>query len=704
MSPRRSSPLTRFIPLLTVLIAFIPSLAAQSVDSPETAAQYKYAVGLIQRQLHEEAIPVLNRVLADTGHFSQRDAAIFWHAECQYRVGNFREAISSYERVLRQYPKSTLYSRAAYGLGWAYAKDNNPKSAVEAFAAVDPAQKHLWIEAQLKMAFLMVKFQIEPAQAEKVYEGLLNSGGLSIPQQYEAQLQLGTLRFKAARFEPAAMAFSEALRLAKNEEQANIRFFLGESYFRNRRFTEAAEQYQGVLTASATPELIDKARYSLAWCYIRLEKPKAAEPLLRLLADNPNAVNRLESAKNLIDLLMNLHQYQEAADTIKALMTVFPKADRPEFQYHRGLALSRLGEFPEALSVFSELLAQHPKHIRAVEGRYQMALINIFMGKFREALDELSPLLHRETPPQVREKSLYRTGECYMNLGNLQNARNTFERLLKEYPQGESRANGLYQLGEIAYLESRHADALTAFTTIVEIGGELAGQAAFRSGEVLMKAERYFDAINLFDKYLGAFPNGKLVDDARFKIGLCHIEMKDLGKALAAFSQLQDTKGYFRQEARFQIGEIAAKLGDFPLAIQQYKAILAEDPKHPLASRARRAVGAALFELKDYPASEETFRAIIKDYPATDVVIPESHFRLGKSLIAQNRTIDGVTEILKVPVLYPKHPLAAEAYAEVARAYTTDGRTDRARKMWQEVLRLQPQGVLAEEARKALRP
>ena len=458
-----------------------------------------------------------------------------------------------------------------------------------------------------------------------------------------------------------------------------------------------------VALASPTPDLADKATYSLAWCKIKGGRPVEAEPLFLSLATKEDSLVRIEAMRNLIDLLMNLHKYREAAGWLAKAVPLFPAAEAGELTYLRGLALSRLGEFTDSLQVFTTFLKTWPKHARAEDSRYQSALVHIAMGKFREAMADLDELLRRETTPGIREKALYRMGECHFNLGGLKQAREYFERVIRDYPKGSGRVDALYQLGEIAYQSGDHQGAIDAFGAIANSGSELAPQALFRSGEVLMKAHRFVDAVPVFERYLKDHPQGKLRDDALFKVGLCQLELKDSGKALAAFSQLRDSTGYFRQEARYQIGEIARQVGNFPLAIQQFKAIVTEDARNPLASRARRAIGTSLYQSKDYEGAAETFKAILKEFPATDVAIPESRLWLGRTLIAQGKQDDGILEVLKVPVLYPRSPLIPEAYAEAARAYAALGKAPKALQMWRELLKFQPTGPLADEARTQLK-
>ncbi len=692
--------------VLTALVLFLTvthSGFAVQQDAPEHAQQYRFALGLIQRHLYEEASKVLSRIMSDPVPFSQRDGVVFWMGECKYRLKRYSEAAGFYETLLSDFPSSTFRDRSAYGLGWSHAKDNNPKSAVEAFARVSRADRAVWIESRLKMGFLILKYGMDPKVAAEIYEELLKEPDLSTAQKYDAHLQVGIARFNESLFEKALEHFKGALSWANPEQKAGVQFYIGEALFRWKRFEEAREALQAVFQASPTADIADKAAYSLAWADIKTGRAEEARRLFENIVGRPDSPVRAEAARNLVDLLMNGHLYREATEAMKKAASILQGDEAVDMEYLRGLALSRMGEFAKSLEEFKEFIKKHPKHRRAEEARYQSSLVLISMGKFKEAMDELQPLHRQTVDPQVREKALYRTGECYLNLGNLTQARESFERVIREYPSGVGRLDALFQLGEIAYQSGRSGDALDAFSSIAQSGGELAAQATFRGGEVLMKAGRYVDAVKAFEDYATRFPTGTLREDALFKIGLCQLEMKDTGRALAAFSQLRESKGYFRHEARFQIGEIARGLDNFPLAIQQFKAIVTEEPAHPLASRARRAIGICLFQLKDFPAAIETFKGILKDYPPTDVAIPESRLWLGRCMIASDRLDDGILEVLKVPVLYPKSPFGAEAYAEAARAYTRLGNAAKASSMWGEVLKGRPKGPLADEAAAALK-
>ncbi len=692
--------------MATFAIIMMLSLSVSAVcmaDTPEQREQYRYALGLIQRHLYEEAAKVLSRLLSEPQVFSQSDGALFWLAECEYRQKNNLKAAGLYEKLLKDYPNSIFRDRAAYGLGWSHTNDNNPKSGIEAFARVSRNDLPLWIDANLKRGFLMVRYNMDTEQTVMIYEKLLKENSLNEQQRFECHLQAGIGKFNQSIYRHALDHFSKALEICPEDKKQPLQFYIAESHFRLKNYQEAVSEYAKTIALAPDSQLGQKSAYSLAWCHIKLNEPEKAVPLFEKQAGNKSSVVRADSVKNLVDLLMNMHQYEKAINIIDQGLQALTAAEKPDLAYIRALALSRTGEFEKSLIAFSDFVKTWPKHAKTDEAIYQNGLVNVALSRFKEAIEYFEKISSEKTDPDLREKAIYRIGECWFNLGNIKMAGDNFNKVIKLFPKGKARFDALYQLGELAYMQESHADALTAFAAIAASDNELAAQATFRSGEVLMKSGRYNDAIIRFQDYLNKYTDGKLKEDAIFKIGLSWLELKDQAQALAAFSQLMNAKGYFRQEARFHIGEIARSLENFPLAIQHYKAIIAEDAVHPLASRARRAVGISLFHTQDYKGAIETFAAILKDYPATDAAIPESRLWFGKSLIASGDRENGILEVLKVPVLYPGSDFAAQAYAEAARTYEKLNNINKSRMMYEELLKIKPSEDLRKEAEAALK-
>lgn len=670
-------------------------------DTIEQREQYRYALELIQKKMYKEASKFLSNILSEPKVFSKTDEALFWLGQCEYSQENYVKAVGYYQKLLKDYPNSDFYDKAAYSLGWAHNNDNNPKSAAEAFYKVSKNDLNLWIDSRIKRGYIMVKYQMDTDLMIKNYEDLLEIPFLTDEQRYECHLQIGIGKYNQSIYRQALEHLEIAIDNAPEDKKQAISFYISESYFRLKDYQRATTEYANTIGYEPDSSIGQKSAYSLAWCYIYLQQADRALTLFVRQADNPKSVVQKEAAKNVIDLLMNMHKYFEAIDRIDKYLLNFSLKEQESLLYIKALALSRLGENEKGLKAFTEFKKQFPNSQKKDEATYQIGLIQISMSKFKNAIKTFESILEEPTKSEIREKALYRIGECYFNLTNITEAGNAFNKVINLFPNGKTRIDALYQLGELAYMQNSYADALIAFEAIASGKNHLSLQALFRSGEVLMKEGKYKEAIDKFKEYNLIAPKGKLNEDSLFKTALCYLELKDEAKALEFFSKLINAQGYFRQEARFNIAEIARKAENYALAIQHYKAILSEEPKHSLAPVSKKAVGICLFLMKDYDNAKDIFNEILKEYSSNKAVVSETRLWLGRTLIESEEIEKGILELLKIPVSFPKSEYVATSYLEAARAYNKIGKADKAKKMYNEVLKSKPtenQKIEAEQA------
>lgn len=687
--------------LTTLLLCAFTTNLCNGADTPEQTEQYKYAMGLIQHQLYEEASKVLSNILSEPKVFSKSDEALFWLGQCEYSQKNYVKAAGYYQKLLKDYPNSQYRDRAAYGLGWSHSSDNNPKSSAEAFAKVSKKDINLWKDSRIKRGYIMVKYKMNTDQMIKNYEELLEEKSLTDAQKYECHLQIGIGKYEQCIYKQALEHLNKAMETAPEDKKQAINFYIAESHFRLKEYETASSEYAKTIAFNPDSPIGQKSAYSLGWCYINKRQMEKALEIFVVQADNTKSVVKKECAQNIIDILMNAHRYSDAIARINKYLAYFSPAEKENLKYINALALSRMGENEKSIQAFNDFIKEFPNSLKKSEAIYQTGLVLISMSKFGDAIKKFEQISGEKTDPDIREKAIYRIGECYFNLANITEAGNAFNKVIKLFPEGKTKIDALYQLGELAYMQNSYADALTAFEAIASSKNELSSQALFRCGEVLMKAGDYQNAIAKFKEYKEKEPKGKLAEDALFKTGLCWQELKDQAQALAAFSQLMNAKGYFRQEARFNIAEIARSVNNYTLAIQHYKAIISEEPKHPLAAAAKRASGICLYAMQDYTGAKETFNQILKDYPSSDLVVPETRLWLGRSMIALEDTDNGILELLKVPVMYPKCNYIADAYIESARAYNKLGKADKAKKMYALALKANPTEAQKKEATEA---
>ena len=210
--------------LTTALFCCLTANFTFAADTPEQTEQFRYAMGLIQRQLYEEAAKVLSNILSEPRVFSQSDGALFWLGQCEYSQKNYVKAAGYYQKVLKDYPNSQFRDRAAYGLGWAHTSDNNPKSAAEAFAKVSKKDIDLWKDARLKRGYIMVKYKMDTDQMIRNYEELLEEPSLTEQQKYECHLQIGIGKYEQSIYRQALEHFDVAILSFPADKKQSIKF------------------------------------------------------------------------------------------------------------------------------------------------------------------------------------------------------------------------------------------------------------------------------------------------------------------------------------------------------------------------------------------------------------------------------------------------------------------------------------------------
>lgn len=689
LHPKRKS---RFI-LLLVFFVLISSFALYS-DTAEQVERYRYALGLFQRGLFDESARVLKRLINDPAPFSQLDGAIFWLAECKYRYEDYSNAIKYYEKLIKEHPNSQFKDRAAYGLGWAHTENNNPLSAVEAYLMVSRQDIDLWIDANFKAGHLMMKYDMEPARTVEIYEKLLKEDRITKSQRFEAHLQAGISQFNRSIFAMAYEHFKKALELTPEDKKQPLLFYTAESLFRYRQYKQAAKYYKKVIDLIPTTSLAQKSAYSLAWCFINTQKHEKAVTLFEQQASNPHSVVRDDSLTNLVELLMNMQDFEKAITWAQKASRLLPEPQKPPMAYIAALALARTGSYIDSLEALKKFVADYPQDKRKNEAIYQKGLVLIALGEFKRAYTKFNRVSKSASDKEIVERAIYRMGECEFNQGNIMRATKYFRRVISDFESGNARFDALYQLGELAYMQSQFDDAINAFSVIIDSGNPLSSQALFRSGEVFMMAGDNESAVAHFEEYINRYPDGELNEDALFKKGVALVDSGQSGRALAIFSQLLDGDSYFKQEARYNIAQIAEEMENYPLAIQNYRALVEDEPEHPLASRAKRSIGISFYKMNDYESAIGEFRKVLTNYPPTDAAIPESRYWLGKSIIMSGEIEDGILEILRVPVFHSDTIYAAKAYVAAAKGYEKLGDSIRAKAMWNKVLLSNPTGEL----------
>jgi tetratricopeptide (TPR) repeat protein len=536
------------------------------------------------------------------------------NAKCIALAGDKGNAIIE----LRQFAKdpwqnTTVAPYAVMALATLLREQNQPQPAADALAACRQKHEQALQKEPEKLALLRYHHGVALQEAGKFGEARqaldsINQLAPNKPIAAEAVLRSAQCRIaegrkmiEAARQQLANPGLKPEQVGAANNQLAQGHAALNESAQNLEKAAEALKAPLGVNDAR------ERMYYEAAWAY-------------RSLADS-----EIEAARHKIredrQKALQAEADKKAAPGTKAAPVPLPEVDRKEVpvqpaeQRARAAYQKQIAEFSDSLLSIdarfelAELFADHDefdpaikllKEANDVEPRGDklpsaelMDKIRIRLGTCLAAKKDLDGALGQFEAVAGNAKSplvaqgLYRSGETLLAKGETAKA---IERLFPFRDKGEFQNvpgvtdRALLRLGYALGLEKKWDASKQAYETLVNRfgGSPWVNEARYGAGWALQNASQFDPAVNWYQQVI-ANTATELAAKAHLQVGLCRLEQKRYGDAVAALLIVPYT---------FDFPELSAT------ALCEAARALAEDKKPEEAGRLLKRV------IKDYPTSE----------------------------------------------------------------------------------------------------
>ncbi|NBB78243.1 MAG: tetratricopeptide repeat protein [Verrucomicrobia bacterium] len=539
------------------------------------------------------------------------DAVFYWSGMAYLFDGDFERALRSFESVIEAHPGSVYLMESRFRRGVAYFGMGDYASARKIFTEwIGLVSEHpLLPEAHVFMGDLdAMDAQVESALSHyREVETLNGSQGLIDHAYFEsASLLVANKRFAEhsellerylTRYPDSPSAADAVLRLAR----VDIELGRIESAFGHYR--KGIESFGNRTESDHVDQLID------AWwktdTEIRMRAKQVADFLRRFMSDESF---RSEMLFDRVGQIQYLSAHPQIPEDLGALLSPRSKIfeqlakrtakgpamkDRvlkledyePLLRIHREVKRA-LEQLPEKLpgKVFAEM---YEEAVAADETALSLRLLRVLNlrtgrkvdpGKFGEdAFDQASPMtlvwiagLMRETDPQK--------------------ARSLLNQVIERGSTSASASEALFALGELEWQTSNFMAASEYFGRIVAdfFNHERAPEAAMLQGDALRQGGKFTAAIESYTMILNQRDwRGRIWAEATFKVGLCFLELDELGKAQGFFERTYLAyRGYphWAAEAAVASGKLLERLGDLESARRTYQSFLdlpdAEESSH----------------------------------------------------------------------------------------------------------------------------
>ena len=419
---------------------------------------------------------------------------------------------------------------------------------------------------------------------------------------------------------------------------------LAEIYYQAKEFREALALYRKASVRLKDPAVTNSAKFFTGRTLEALgQKADARVAYEDLVAANDN--NPFQDASRL-SLALLLKDGGRTAEALKQITVLAVKAENPELKLE---ATVRTGlwslemEPPQpgpADAAFKKALGM-PGPARWKEIA-QLGVLRIAFdaGKYQQVIDTVSQP-GAQFSPDVRPELLLLSANSYRQLGNTAEAMKLYDQVLKEFPnsvyakeaqyerlkmlyaandeqilaaidqyltanpEAEKRDQVLLMKAEFFFKKKDYANAALLYSSLElsrQLSGVLKAECLFKLGWCQMELHAFDQATKAFTGFIDGYPGHKLVPGALIQRGLAWQSQKNLGAALADYSDIikKYPQARERELALQQKALILGQQGDNAAMVEAFKLLLKDYPKTAARAQAGYWIGSAAFDAKNY--------------------------------------------------------------------------------------------------------
>jgi TolA-binding protein len=463
--------------------------------------------------------------------------------------------------------------------------------------------------------------------------------------------------------------------------RANAYFSLGECYRNLNRDSNARTNLQKVLTEYGDSEFAGPAAFALAEMAFTDKDYSTALPLFHRSAGRSKEPAVALSARYFeARCLEALGKKDEAADIYAQVAEASnPNPYREDARVTAASIFAARGKKLEALKQYEALAneAQKPalkaecavrgglialELIQADKGKPDKALIDraaaLFQkgrslpeaGKFRALAQVGFRRLQYQTgqygqllaeykkeveklPEAAQAEVLLLAANSQRQLGHSKEAEALYRQITTKYPDREEAKDAAYQqLINVYNSDPSELSAAVDQFLATNPTNERADQAKLLKAEALYKQQNYTAAASMYGELRASELSPPLRAEAAYKLGLCHIQTKNIPGTIEAFTYyLQTFPGTPQIPAALAQRALAYEQDkNYTAALTDLNIVLAKYPKTREREAALQLKALILGQQDNVKGMVDTFRQLLKEFPKSSVAA-QAHYYIGKT-------------------------------------------------------------------------
>jgi TolA-binding protein len=740
-----------------------PSLRAAAADPAATAeeqAEAAYWLGrsLIKQGKAAEAIAVLDPVVQKLTATSLASYLAMARADALYEIPARRsESGAAYAAIAEKHPDHPLGPEAEYMAALV------PLGAEDFAAARQRAEKFLerrkdpanplrplvlFIAAEATLRGDGQKDAAQRAKAESLYRQLIDAhpGHDRVPR---SAVRVGWCLLEGGK--PAdAVAFlsGRVATFSDPETAAEAHQLIGRGEARQGRHAEAVAAFEKSLAAKPDRGRADEVLFEAAQSERAAGQAAAAGKRLEQLlarfpgsALRPTAILQLgELARDGRDLDAAIKRFDEvtrtfsasgvapaaryglaaayeakgehaksAAELDKLLAGPVDAALKASGLFLRGVVRQQLGQFDPAAEDLRAFLATNPPAAETLDARYSLAMCRIGQKKPAEAQAELDAILKADKASKNADRIRYEIGHEWLAQQKIIEATAAFAALTADHPASPLAAEAFFHVGRGREEAASGADdtarqkslelAAAAYAAGLAAAGDpnLKEKIQYKLGDVRYRQKNFAEASRVLLAEVAEFPRGALTPAARYLAAESLFEQGKFQEAQPLFEKTAaDKVDKYLARALYRAGACAGNLKNWPASQAHFAALLAAFPKFEQAAEARYGLAVALQNQNQLDKAVALFEEVTRQTESETGA--KARFMAGEIDFARKKYADAIEDFLAVTVGYPYPEWQGLAQFETGRCLMELGDKAKAIAAFETLLQKYPQHARAADA------
>ncbi|MCP3690806.1 MAG: tetratricopeptide repeat protein [Planctomycetaceae bacterium] len=706
-----------------------PLAKLKVAESPEAA--YWLGRGLLKQKKPTEAFALLDAIAKTSGDSAYLPYLQLTRVDAIYEIAARRkETPALYEAFVKQHPKHALTPQAHYMSAFASLGEKDyvvSRSRAETFLTNPEYAKHELTPAVLFIAgegYLLHPDEANQAthrvKAEALYRRVVAEYP-EHPRVSAANLRISWCLYQGKKYtESAALLKTILPALTEPAQKADAHFLLGRNSTGLNKDQEAISFFDQSLASDPQWSRRDEVLLASGGSYRRLKNTAAAiGRFTELTSKYPDSSYRAQALFELGELAQQeakhdvaIGHFNETVAKYKATpfgplalyglgSSYYAKEDLPnaltqlnallaatpaaplinQARYLRGLTHQRLNQFPPAIADFQVYIAAKPMGEALWDAKYALALCHVGAKQLDPAIATLKELQTGQPKYKFADKVLYELAHAQLGKTLPADAATTFRQLAETHKESPLAAESWFHVGQ--HQASVAADAkdaapktaaLTssdqAFTAAIasKPTPELHEKLLYRLADVRFQASNYPGAGQLLAAQITMFPNGELIDPARFLAAECYFQQDDFTKALPLYTMVASRKvERYHAQALYRAGTCAANLKQWDPSRTHFASLLTTFPKFEQAHEARYGQAWAHQQLKQFPQARTLYELITRE--TETITAAKARFMVGELDFGDAKYESAIEHFLAVAVGYPFPEWKALGHFEAARCF-----------------------------------